>query len=92
MGNGFDAETDSRRNLVAPDTLLLAEDVIHGISNPIARPSHALHVYGRALANPARSLWNPFTFEEEQFRLPVLSGYEREMTRRDTRLNSGADR
>ena len=78
--DGARIEKVGHRNLVAPEVMVLAPDTIHGISNPLAQRSYALHVYGGALANPARSLWNPFTFGEEPFRLPELLKYEREMT------------
>jgi len=68
-----------RRNLVAPEVMVLTPDTIHGISNPLAQRSYALHVYGGRLANPARSLWNPFTLQEELFKLSALLNYEREM-------------
>lgn len=68
-----------RRNLVAPEVMVLAPDTIHGISNPLSGLSYALHVYGGTLANPARSLWNPFTLKEEPFQIPALLKYEREM-------------
>ncbi len=71
-----------RRRLVAPQAMRLARDTIHGIANPLPRPSHALHVYGASLANPARSLWNPFTLEEEPFQVPAMLAYERELMRR----------
>lgn len=71
-----------RRDLVAPEVMMLTPDVIHGISNPIAHQSYALHVYGGSLANPARSLWNPFTLKEEPFQIPALLNYEREMMQR----------
>ncbi len=74
------AET-GRRNLAAPEVMTLAPDVIHGIANPLPVPSCALHVYGGSLANPLRSLWNPFTFQEEPFQISALSRYESEMTR-----------
>ncbi len=68
------------RHLEAPEVMVLSPDIIHGISNPLGERSYALHVYGGALANPARSLWNPFTLDAEKFRLPALQHYERELT------------
>ncbi len=70
-----------RRRLVAPQVMLLAPDAIHGIANPLAQPSHALHVYGGSLANPARSLWSPFTLKEESFRVPAMLAYEQQLMR-----------
>ncbi len=72
------------RRLVAPEVMRLAPDAIHGIANPLPQASHALHVYGASLANPARSLWNPFTLEEERFEVPAMLEYERQLMRRQT--------
>jgi predicted metal-dependent enzyme (double-stranded beta helix superfamily) len=77
--NGERIEESGRHNLSAPEVMELAADIIHGISNPLDRRSYALHVYGGSLANPARSLWNPFTLREEPFQLPAMLQYEREM-------------
>jgi len=74
-------ELSGHRNLVAPEVMVLDADIIHGISNPLPHRSYALHVYGGTLANPARSLWNPFTLSEESFQLPVMLQYERELMR-----------
>jgi predicted metal-dependent enzyme (double-stranded beta helix superfamily) len=71
-----------RRTLVAPEVMALAPDVIHGIANPLGEISRALHVYGGALSNPARSLWNPFTLEEQPFAVPAMLGYERALMER----------
>ncbi len=71
-----------RRQLAAPEVMLLAPDAIHGIANPLAQPSHALHVYGGSLANPARSLWNPFTLKEESFQVPAMLAYEKQLMQR----------
>lgn len=78
-----------KRNLRAPEVMTLPPDIIHGISNPLARQSCGLHVYGGSLSNPARSLWNPFTFKEEAFQVAAMSGYEQELMRR-ARAHSGS--
>ncbi len=67
--------------VAAPEAISLAPDAIHGIANPLDAPSYALHVYGGTLANPARSIWNPFTHAEEPFQLATLSKYEDAMNR-----------
>ena len=72
---------DGEQTVAAPDIIMLPSDIVHAISNPLAQPSSALHVYGGALSNPARSMWNPFTFEEEPFDLSTLLKYEQEMNR-----------
>ncbi len=75
------AET-GRRRLRAPQAMLIDAQAIHGIANPVEQTSHALHVYGASLANPARSLWNPFTLDEEPFSVPAMLAYERQLMRR----------
>ena len=74
-------EMSGHRNLVSPEVMVLDADIIHGISNPLPQRSCALHVYGGALANPARSPWNPFTLSVESFQLPAMLKYERELMR-----------
>ena len=67
---------ESVKDTFAPQLIVLDPDAIHGIANPLATPSRGLHVYGGTLANPARSLWNPFTLQEQPFELAELSRYE----------------
>jgi len=69
-----------RQELFAPGVMVLPADAIHEIRNPSAERSHALHVYGGSLANPGRSLWNPFTMQEERFEIAALERYEQELT------------
>lgn len=71
-----------RRGLGPQDAMVLDADTIHSIANPLPHRSYALHVYGGILDNPARSLWNLFTLEEEPFHLPTLLKYERKMMER----------
>jgi len=72
---------DSVKYVSAPEVIMLAPDTIHGISNPSPQRSYALHVYGGAFSNPARSLWNPFTLLKEPFQPSALLKYEQEMNR-----------
>ena len=83
--DGTRLREDSVHDVTAPEVIPLTQDAIHGIANPLDRPSYALHVYGGTLANPARSIWNPFTFEEEPFQLATLSKYEEAMNRPSSR-------
>ena len=83
--DGTRLREDSVRDVTAPEVIALAPDAIHGIANPLDRASYALHVYGGTLANPARSIWNPFTFEEEPFQLATMSQFEDAMNRHSPR-------
>ncbi len=80
---------ESRRQDVAgPRVIVLDEEAIHSIANPLPERSCGLQIYGDALDNPRRSLWNPFTWEEEAFQLQNYLQYEREMTTHGGRLNT----
>src|SRR5688572_7734405 len=58
------------RALSTGDVQALGRAVIHSVTNPIARLTGALHVYGGDFFNPAgRSEWNPQTLLEEPFDL-----------------------
>lgn len=62
----------SRRSLRAGEAMLLADDVIHAIANPLPAPTRGLHVYGGDLLATERSMWSPATgaelaYEARQF-------------------------
>jgi predicted metal-dependent enzyme (double-stranded beta helix superfamily) len=52
------------RCLGAGDTVVLEEDVIHSVTNPLMRPTGAIHVYGGDFFGISRSEWNPETLLE----------------------------
>lgn len=58
-----------RRSLVAPDVLVLAEDIVHSSHNPLATEFLSLQVCGGdfVAATPRRSRWDPKTFERRPF-------------------------
>jgi predicted metal-dependent enzyme (double-stranded beta helix superfamily) len=41
------------------DVLVLGDDVIHAVSNPLGRLTGAIHVYGGDFVNQPRSQWGP---------------------------------
>jgi predicted metal-dependent enzyme (double-stranded beta helix superfamily) len=45
--------------LTTGDVAVLGDDTIHGVTNPTARLTGAIHVYGGDLANQPRSRWGP---------------------------------
>ena len=61
---GARLEEASRRSLRAGETMLLGDDVIHAIANPLPTATRGLHVYGGDLLGVARSMWSPDTGEE----------------------------
>jgi predicted metal-dependent enzyme (double-stranded beta helix superfamily) len=68
------------KDLKTGDVVVLGEDAIHAIANPLDRPSCAIHIYGGDLLNFShRSVWNPFTFEEHPYDLKLITDYAREL-------------
>jgi len=55
--------------LGAGDAVVLEEDVIHSVTNPLMRPTGAIHVYGGDFFGISRSEWNPETLLERPFDL-----------------------
>lgn len=68
------------KDLKVADVVVLGEDAIHAIANPLDRPSCAIHIYGGDLLNFSnRSVWNPFTFEEHSYDIKLLTDYARQL-------------
>jgi predicted metal-dependent enzyme (double-stranded beta helix superfamily) len=55
------------RQLTTGDVLVLGDDTIHGVSNPLTRLTGAIHVYGGDFVNQPRSQWGPGRREERPF-------------------------
>jgi predicted metal-dependent enzyme (double-stranded beta helix superfamily) len=60
-------EADRAKSLQETDTLLLAPEAIHSVTNPISRFSCAIHVYGGDFFGAARSEWDPESLLEQPF-------------------------
>jgi len=56
--------TAGGRSLVAGDVLVLGEDAIHAVANPLREYAVALHVYGGDFFDAERSEWDEETFTE----------------------------
>jgi predicted metal-dependent enzyme (double-stranded beta helix superfamily) len=54
------------------DVLLLGDDTIHAVTNPLDRLTAAIHVYGGDFVNTARSQWGPGPPEERPFDMDIL--------------------
>jgi predicted metal-dependent enzyme (double-stranded beta helix superfamily) len=67
------------KELQLSDVLVLGEDAIHAIHNPLPRTSYAIHVYGGDLPNAQRSMWNPFTLKEEPLEYQALVRYAHQL-------------
>jgi predicted metal-dependent enzyme (double-stranded beta helix superfamily) len=60
-------EAASARALCEKDTVLLGAETIHSVTNPIARYSCALHVYGGDFFAAERSEWDPESLHERRY-------------------------
>ncbi|MEW6300650.1 MAG: cysteine dioxygenase family protein [Thermodesulfobacteriota bacterium] len=77
-GNGL--EKVGGKDLKTGDTVVLGEDVIHAIENPLDRPLYAIHVYGGDFLDTSkRSVWHPFTFEEHPYDFTLIMEYARQL-------------
>ncbi len=54
------------------DVLLLGDDTIHAVTNPLTRLTGAIHVYGGDFVNADRSQWGPGPREERPFDMGEL--------------------
>ena len=57
-------EAVAAKSICDGDAVMLGADIIHSVTNPIARLTGALHVYGGDFFNAARLEWDPETLEE----------------------------
>ncbi len=55
------------KQLDTKDTVPLGETIIHSVTNPLAKITGAIHVYGGDFFETPRSEWNPETFEEHPY-------------------------
>jgi predicted metal-dependent enzyme (double-stranded beta helix superfamily) len=56
------------RSLRTSDTLLMGDDTIHAICNPLAHSTlAAIHVYGGDLVGAERSMWTQPDFDEQPY-------------------------
>jgi predicted metal-dependent enzyme (double-stranded beta helix superfamily) len=69
----------NRRTIPAGEALLLGEDVIHTVENPLQTPTLGLHVYGGDLLDAARSMWDPKTGREASYDIPQFMQWGRDL-------------
>jgi predicted metal-dependent enzyme (double-stranded beta helix superfamily) len=67
--DGLLAEAN-HRTVAAGEAMLLGEDVVHAIENPLATSTLGLHVYGGDLIAAERSMWDPTTGREHPYDIP----------------------
>jgi len=66
-GHGGKLEAVGARALSAKDADPLGDNVIHSVTNPIARLTGAIHVYGGDFFGAERSEWDPETLQESRY-------------------------
>jgi len=64
--------TSVSRGLRQRDVVLLGDDTIHAVHNPLRRYTGAIHVYGGDFVNTERSQWDPETLLEEPYDLAAV--------------------
>ena len=57
------------KRLEVKDTIVLGDDVIHQVSNPLQKLTGAIHVYGGDFVNQPRSQWGDPPYEERPWDL-----------------------
>ena len=60
-------EAAGAQSLSERDAVPLGRDIIHSVTNPVARLSGAIHVYGGDFFATPRSEWDPETLTEHPF-------------------------
>jgi predicted metal-dependent enzyme (double-stranded beta helix superfamily) len=71
----------NRRTIGTGEAVLLGEEVIHAIENPLRTDTRGLHVYGGDLLGAARSMWDPSTGREHPYDIPQFTLWGRDLAR-----------
>ena len=66
-GHGGKLEAVGAMALSARDAHPLGDNIIHSVTNPIARLTGAFHVYGGDFFGADRSEWDPETLQEGRY-------------------------
>jgi predicted metal-dependent enzyme (double-stranded beta helix superfamily) len=67
--SGPTIEQSGSKSLTQRDVLLLGDDAIHSVHNPLRSHTGAIHVYGGNFVRAPRSQWPPETLTEEPYDL-----------------------
>jgi hypothetical protein len=78
-GDGL--EESNHRTIHAGEAIILGEDVIHAIENPLERQTFGLHVYGGDLVAAKRSMWDPGEGHEHAYDIPQFFRWSGELAR-----------
>ena len=84
--SGPTIERSGGKSLIQRDVLLLGDDAIHSVHNPIRSHTGAIHVYGGNFIRAPRSQWPPETLTEEPYDLEVV---RREFSRAEQTASVG---
>lgn len=66
-GDGRVLTESGGKRLAVGDVLVLGDDAIHAVTNPEARLTGAIHIYGGDFVNDPRSQWTPDLCEEQPY-------------------------
>lgn len=64
---GGRVEAAGAKAISEKDAVPLGPDIVHSVTNPIARFTGAIHVYGGDFFGTARSEWDPETLREQPY-------------------------
>jgi predicted metal-dependent enzyme (double-stranded beta helix superfamily) len=68
--DGAQLEAAGARSLGVRDVCPLGHDIIHSVTNPVAKLTGAIHVYGGDFFAQERSEWDPETLTEKPYDVP----------------------
>jgi predicted metal-dependent enzyme (double-stranded beta helix superfamily) len=89
--NGEGLRQSNSRAIRAGEAILLGEDVVHAIENPLTTPTLGLHVYGGDLLGAPRSMWDPAEGREHAYEIQQFYRWGRDLaaSRRAARQPAG---
>ena len=73
------------KELAEGEVLLLGDDAIHAVHNPVRKYTGAIHVYGGDFITTPRSQWDAETLTEEPYDLEAVG---REFQRAEAQANA----
>jgi predicted metal-dependent enzyme (double-stranded beta helix superfamily) len=92
---GGKVEAAGAKSLGERDAEPLGRDVIHSVTNPLARLTGAIHVYGGDFFSVSRSEWDPETLLERNYdmekNMRLFEAANRAYTIRSSARHPGAD-
>ncbi|MEZ6001074.1 hypothetical protein [Hyphomonas sp.] len=68
-------EAAGARTLLTGDVAPLGKDIIHSVTNPLGRPTGAIHVYGGDFFSQPRSEWDEETLSERPYDIEKVKAF-----------------